>query len=126
MDDDDIAEMKTRLEAADIAYFERALALANEQPGGFTPERLTTVEAAWRNLDSVVATFGWIVGLKDGRRLYLELTITVDIEDQEDELAIAALAPGQPYPELDEYPSAYWYRPDFLNEHLGLGSRTLN
>src|SRR3954464_10955949 len=112
MNDEDLAEMKTTLEAADIAYFERALALSTGQTVGFTPETLTTVEAAWRNLDSLVATFGWIVGLKDGRRLYLEL-MTVDIEDQEDELTISALAAVQPYPELDEHAGAYWYRPDF-------------
>ena len=125
MDDEDLAEMKIRLETADIAYFERALALSTEHTVGFTPKTLTTVEAAWRNLDSIVATFGWIINLKDGRRLYLELA-TVDIEDQEDELTITALAAGQPYPELDEHAGAYWYRPDFLNEHLGIGSRALN
>ena len=125
MDDDDVAKMMAALKEADIGYFELALAMAIEHPNGFTRDALMTVEAAWRNANSAVATLGWIVDLKDRRRLYLVL-VAVGIEDEEDELTITVLEVGQPYPGLEGHPGAYWYRPDFLNEHLGVSSRTLN
>jgi hypothetical protein len=50
-----------------------------------------------------VSTLGWIVSLKDGRRLYLEL-VTVDIEGEVDELTINALATDVPYPSSTSVP----------------------
>jgi hypothetical protein len=71
-----------------------------------------------------VSSFGWVVALRDGRRLYLEYTLS-DIEgdvegEPEEELMIAPLAAGQEYPVLNDSTGVFWYRPDHINDHLGL------
>jgi hypothetical protein len=69
----------------------------------------------------VVSSFGWVVALRDGRRLYLEYTLS-DLEGEvegepDEELMIAPLAASQAYPVLDNDAGAFWYRPDHINDH---------
>jgi hypothetical protein len=62
--------------------------------------------------------FGWVVVLRGGQRLYLEMEVT-GVERQSADLEITPLlAAQQEYPdELDAVP---WYWPCHINQHLGL------
>jgi hypothetical protein len=41
-------------------------------------------------------------------------------EARPEDLSVTPLGEGQAYPDLDSSAGVYWYRPDHINEHLGL------
>jgi len=51
-------------------------AVAAAEAGLIRHDELTLVESAWQFPDTVFATFGWVIALKDGRRFYLEMDVT--------------------------------------------------
>jgi hypothetical protein len=115
---------------ADLLAFERALEVTAETDSPVDRESLVLVEVAWMIADTVVSSFGWVVALRDGRRLYVEYTLS-DIESEvegkpSEEISIAPLAPGQEYPVLDNSAGVFWYRPDHINDHLGLSGPRLH
>jgi hypothetical protein len=103
----------------DLAAFLRALELAAERADSVDRDSLAVIELAWTIPDTVVSSFGWVITLKDGRRLYLEYTLS-DVAGVPEELAIAPLAAGQHYPVLEDAAGVVWYQPDHINDHLGL------
>jgi len=72
-----------------------------------------------QNPGNVVSTYGWVLALKNGRRLYLKYTLN-GTEAGAEQLEIATLHPEQPYPALEDDAGVIWYRPDHINQHLGL------
>jgi hypothetical protein len=82
---------------ADLLAFERAFELAGEADFAVDRESLF-FEAAWIIVDTVVSSFGWVVVLRDERRVYLEYTPSDTESDVEgepsEELSIATLAAG--------------------------------
>lgn len=91
--------------------FMRAADLARTCDEGFELGRIREIEAAWQIADLDHGSFGFILAMTDGRRLYWRYTSDDPdagrIEDlEETELAASERPPGN------------WYRPDRLNRHL--------
>jgi hypothetical protein len=112
-------------EPPDLTYFLLALEEAAAREG-FSHDDVSWVEWGWQLPDSVVATFGWVMALKDGRRLYLEMDVTDLVGWPPTELEIERLAAGQEFPVFEEGDEVVWYRPDHINRHLGLSSPPLH
>jgi hypothetical protein len=107
---------------ADLTAFLRALKLGAVPDRGYgvSVDDIALVESAWRNPGNVVSTYSWVLALKNGRRLYLKYTLDGMGPGAEEELEIATLHPEQPYPALEGDAGVFWYRPDHINQHLGL------
>src|SRR5258708_22576299 len=102
--------------SADLAWFLHAAELAPTIDAGFALEDVQHVEAAWQILDGDLGSFGWVVAMRDGRRLYLEYTMDDTGEGRPADLSVTPLAEGQTYPTLDDDTGVFWYRPDHINE----------
>ena len=116
---------------ADLAAFLRALELsADREDGigtGIDAGNIALVESAWQIPDTVVSSYGWVMLLEDGRRLYLEYTLDDSrYETVEEEIDIRELRPDESYPALDDDTGVFWYRPDHINAHLGVAGRALH
>jgi len=110
--------------AADLACFLRAAQLAPAIDDDFALAKVSRLEAAWQVDDMDDATFGWVVALSDGRRLYLEYTMDDAEAGRPEDLNVATLQDGQTYPELDRGADVQWYAPDHINAYLGRARRT--
>ena len=105
----------------DLQWFMQATEIATAIEEDFDLGDLKYVESAWQIVDGDLKSFGWVVAMVDGRRLYLEYTI-VDTEDEgPEDLNITSLPEG-PYPKLDNKAWRHWYKPDHINERLGLAA----
>jgi hypothetical protein len=106
--------------AADLACFLRAAQLAPAMQSDFALAKVGRVEAAWQvdTLDD--ATFGWVVAMRDGRRLYLEYTMEDAEAGRPEEFQMSTLPDDRTHPELDRARGVHWYTPDHINHHLGL------
>jgi hypothetical protein len=112
----------------DLAAFLRALELSEEYGHGrIDPDEIALVEAAWEIPDTVVSSYGWVLSLQGGRRIYLEYTIdNTRPGGVSEELTLTELQPGETYPTLDDDTGVFWYRPDQLNLHLGIRPPSLH
>jgi len=106
----------------DLTAFRRVLELGGVPDHGFgvSVDDIALVESAWQNLNTVVSSHGWVLALKNGRRLHLEYTLDRAGRGAPEELAIAVLHPEQSRPTLEDAAGVCWYRPDHLNAHLGI------
>jgi hypothetical protein len=120
--------MRESLRAVDLAAFLRALKLGAVPDAGFgvSVDDIALVESAWRNLDGAVWSHGWVVALKDGRRLHLEYTLDSTRRSGPEELEIAMLRPEQSGPTLEDDAGVYWYRPGDINAYLGIAPPSLH
>jgi hypothetical protein len=104
--------------AADLACFLRAAQLARALESDFALSMVSRVEAAWQVDDLDHATFGWVVALRDGRRLYLEYTLEDPEAGRPEDFQMTALPEGRLHPELDLGTDVHWYAPDHINDYL--------
>jgi hypothetical protein len=113
-------------QAPDLTAFLRAVFLAGEVALGLDTHDIELVEAAWSIPDAVASSHGWVLALKNGRRVYVEYTLDEGGARFAEELEMMDLRPGQTYPELEDNTRVFWYRPDNLNRHLGLRRPSLH
>jgi hypothetical protein len=120
--------MQESLRPADLTAFLRALELGAVPEGGFgvTADDIALVESAWQSPGAVVLAYGWVLALKNGRRLHLEYTRQGAQCGAPEELEIATLRPEQSCPALDDDAAVCWYRPSHLNVHLGITPPSLH
>jgi len=105
----------------DLQWFMQATEIATAIEEDFDLGDLKYVESAWQIVDGDLKSFGWVVAMVDGRRLYLEYAI-IDTEDEgPEDLNITSLPEG-PYPKLDNKVTRAWYKPNHINERLGLAA----
>jgi hypothetical protein len=106
--------------AFDLTTFLRALKLGAVPGDGFgvSIDDIALVESACRILDSDVPSYGWVLALKNGRRLYLEYS--PERHGSPEELKIAMLRPEQSGPGREDDAGIHWYRPDHLNAYLDI------
>lgn len=67
-----------------------------------------------------------VIARLGGRRVYVEYTLDDSGGRFAEELEMTDLRPEQTYPELEDETRVFWYRPDHLNHHLGLGRPSLH
>lgn len=120
--------MQKSSRAVDLATFQRALKLGAVPESGFgvSADDIALVESAWRNLDAVVSSYGWVLALKNGRRLHLQYSFDSTRRGGPEELEIAMLRPGQSRRALKDDADVHWYRPDDINAHLGIAPPALH
>lgn len=105
--------------SAILNAFDRAMRLSADLARGFSVDEIAMVEAAWHAGTDRLASYGWVVALKSGRRLYLEYSIDESGAAAVDDLHLVDLRPDQAYPPSEDVRGVSWYRPDDLNRHLG-------
>jgi hypothetical protein len=103
----------------DLRWFMHATEIATAIEEDFDLGALKYVEAAWQIVDADLKSFGWVVAMVDGRRLYLEYRIDHAEEGGLEDLNVTSLPEGS-YPKLDNKAARHWYIPNHINEHLGL------
>src|SRR4051794_14135795 len=103
----------------DLNAFLRACELAPSIDPNFHSRLVQLVVSAWQMPSK--SAFGWVVAMKDHRRLYLEYTLEGEGERSVEDLSITALGAGDAYPMLEKGPGLCWYRPTHINHRLGLG-----
>ena len=112
----------------DLAAFLRALELSEGSGRGhIDADEIALVETAWEIPDTVVSSHGWVVSLQDGRRVHFEYAIdNTRSGGVTEELTLTELGPDEAYPTLDDDTGVFWYRPDQLNQHLGITPPSLH
>lgn len=107
-----LGPMTDHARPADLTAFLRALELSAEREDGSTGvdvDEIALVESAWQIPDTVVSSYGWVLALEDGRRLYLEYTLDDSGPGAvNEELEIRELQPDEAYPVLDDDAGVFW------------------
>jgi hypothetical protein len=99
--------------------------IAGEISLGLKTEDIALVEAAW-SIPAVVSSYGWVLALKDGRRVYVEYTLDDSRPGAPEELELVDLLPDETLPTLDDDDTGvYWYRPASPDRHCTSSHRFL-
>jgi hypothetical protein len=93
--------------------FLRACDLARTADEAFELAWIGEIEAAWQDADLDHGSFGFVLAMADGRRLYWRYTTDDAGAGRPEDLEVSELAPG-------EMPPGDWYRPDALNRRLAV------
>lgn len=117
--------MTEPIQPADVRAFLRALRLAEEKLA-VDIDGIALVEAAWEIADTIVSSNGWVLALDNGRRLYVEYMLDYSGDPLAEEIEVRTLLPGETYPALKNEAGVLWYRPDKINEHLGITDPSLH
>lgn len=86
---------------------------------GFSVDEIAMVEWAWHAGRDRLSSYGWVLTLKSGRRVYLEYALDEAGAAAVDDLHLVDLRPDQAYPPSEDVRGVSWYRPDDLNRRLG-------
>src|SRR5262245_24347018 len=88
----------------------RALELAAETPHGFGRADVEKVESFGEYVDLEYATYGYVVGLRDGRRAYLAISLDDTSPDHKESIAVEPIPQGAPWPPSEGVPALpIWY-----------------
>ena len=98
-------------------YFFEAVAEAESSKHGFRLALVMFVPWGWQIIDGSLNTFGWVVQLWDGRRLYLEYKVDEVGRRAPEELTVRPLAASEMTPALGD-PAVHWFEPRHLNAAL--------
>jgi len=115
-----VEAMADKGRAPDLTAFLRALAPSAELEPSVDVDEIAVVESAWQIPHTVVSSHGWVLELRDGKRLYLEYTLDDSRPGARKEVAMTPLDAETVYPDLENDAGAFWYRPDHINAHLGI------
>jgi len=83
---------------ADLTAFLRALGLCAEVGRLISAGDIALVESAWQIPDTVVSSYGWLLVMKDGHRLYLKYTPDDSRPGAPEEMELIDLRADEPYP----------------------------
>ncbi|HYD07285.1 MAG TPA: hypothetical protein VEC60_16235 [Reyranella sp.] len=97
------------LESRDLGYFAEAVRIAALLEDGFALADVADVPSAWQTIDGSLSFMGWIVELRDGRRVYLRYSVDEAGSGLPQDVRLQALAPGEP-PATGDIPVA-WFEP---------------
>ena len=97
--------------------FARAADLARTADESFALASIAAIEAAWQSADLDRGTFGFILLMANGQRLYWRYTSGDPEAGRIEDLEVTELA-SEEMPASDA--EAPWYRPDRLNAQLAV------
>jgi hypothetical protein len=120
-----IVAMETRgweLEASVMGYFREAVELTSSAAHCFRLADVAFVPWAWQIIDGHLASFGWVVRLRGGHRLYLQYVVDEAGRRAPEDLVVRPLEPGQEFPILSD-PAVHWFEPRHVNRFLGLSGQ---
>jgi hypothetical protein len=122
--------MADQVRPPDLRAFLRALEVSGGREDGSPGvdiDDIALVESAWQIPDTVVSSYGWVLALGDGRRVYLEYTLDDSGPDAvNEELEMRELQPDETDPVFHDDAGVFWYRPDHINAHLGVAPPSLH
>lgn len=104
--------------AVDAVYFLAALQITPTLPNGFALADIDHVESACWLRETDGSRYGYIVILKTGRRLYLNVTRHTACAVTPAGVEIVDLLPCVAQPDLGLPVDPYWYQPAILNSQL--------
>ena len=105
-----------------IDYFRAAIALTASTGHGFGLDEVVYVPWAWQIIDGSKVSFGWVVRLRGGRRLYLQYRVDESGRRAPQDLVAWPLAPGEEHPVLSD-PGVHWFEARHVNRRLGLSGQ---
>lgn len=100
--------------------FLRAVALAADEPNGFSAGAVMMVETMWSALDADWSIFGFVVALVSGRRIYLQIIDDYGDAGHIEEVLVLDMLATDRIPSLQGLGAVPWHTdalPD-LNELL--------
>ncbi len=102
-----------------LGYFREAIELSASTAHGFRLADVVFVPWAWQIIDGSRVSFGWVVRLRSGRRLYLQYKVDEAGRRVPQDLVVQLLVPGQERPALSD-PGVHWFEARHVNRRLGL------
>jgi hypothetical protein len=100
--------------------FARAADMARTLDERFELAWIAEIEAAWQTADLDNGTFGFVLAMADGRRLYWLYTADDAEAGRPEDFNVVELAAGDTPSAPDD---ARWYDPDRLNKRLAVMRR---
>jgi hypothetical protein len=107
------------VDASVLGYFCEAVDLIASIAHGFRIADIAFVPWAWQIIDGPLSSFGWVVRLRGGRRLYLQYVVDEAGRSAPEQLVVRPLQAGEETPVLDD-PGVRWFEPRHVNRFLGL------
>jgi hypothetical protein len=98
-------------------YFFEAVAAMESSTHAFRLELVMSVPWGWQIIDGNLNSFGWVIQLWDGRRLYLEYTVDEAGRRAPEKVTARPLAASEMTPALSD-PAVHWFEPRHLNAAL--------
>jgi len=105
------------MDSGSYGYFPDALEQAAPANQDLRLDGVMLVPWAWQITEGSVATFGWVVHLWTGERVYLEYRVDEAGRRAPENLAIRTLRDGEDRPAPSD-PDAYWFEPIHVNSLL--------
>ena len=105
-----------------LGYFREAIALSASTAHGCRLPDVVFVPWAWQIIDGSRASFGWVVRLRGGRRLYLQYMVDEAGRGEPQDLVVRPLGPGEERPVLND-PAVHWFEARHVNRRLGLSGQ---
>lgn len=102
-----------------LGYFTVAVKLAELLIQGFGLSDVKLVPWAWQIVDGQENLFGWVVLLRDNRRVYLRYRVDESKDVDVNDLHLETLQRGVRRP-VESDPAVHWLIPRHVNRALGL------
>lgn len=110
------------MDSSVLGYIREAIALSASTAHPFRLADVVFVPWAWQIIDGSRASFGWVVRLRGGRRLYLQYTVDEAGGRVPQDLVVRPLEPGEERPALSD-PGVHWFVARHVNRWLGLSGQ---
>ena len=110
------------MEASVLGYLREAIALSAATAHGFRLADVVFVPWAWQIIDGSRVSFGWVVRLRGGRRLYLQYEVDEAGRRVPQDLVVRPLDGGEEHPKLSD-PGVHWFVARHVNRVLGLSGQ---
>ncbi len=110
------------MEASVLGYLREAIALTAATAHGFRLADVVFVPWAWQIIDGSRVSFGWVVRLRGGQRLYLQYEVDEAGCRVPQDLVVRPLDPGEEHPKLSD-PGVHWFVARHVNRVLGLSGQ---
>lgn len=103
----------------DVAYLLAAVCVVPTIDNGFALAEIDHIEAVCRGLEPGEPWFGYVVALKNGRRLFVSVTAPTPASVAPSGVNVIPMRAEQFLPLIEDRCAPYWYKPDIVNVHLG-------
>ena len=106
-----------KIDSSSYGYFPDALEQAAPAHRALRLDRVMLVPWAWQVTEGSVASFGWVVHLWNGERVYLEYRVDEAGRRLPENVEVRTLRAGETRPALSD-PAACWFEPQHVNAAL--------
>jgi hypothetical protein len=111
-----------QLDSEALGYFVEGIAQAASTKHGVGLRSVKFVPWAWQSIGGRLNHYGWVIRLRDGRRIYLEYKVDKAGAGSPEALCVRPFPASEVVPELSD-PNICWFEPRHVNTALSLGIR---